>query len=550
MFSARSALISLALFLFFVAFPKTTLAQSAQQNSYPAPVVNNDVPINQHTHVQSVMIEVMAAAICQLAGVDVINPQQGCLGIDPTTQKIGYISPADIENSPKIGGAVGMMTGLISSTYYIPISGSEYVRYMASKFGVTQPALAQTNGFNSLEPVRNLWIKTRNLAYLFFVIAFVFIGLGIMLRFKIDPRTVMTIQNQIPKMVIGILLITFSYAIAGAMIDLMWLGTYTSINVLTEDLPRVNKVGTENLLNHPIAYFQDLFSETGLSNLSDVEGKIPEEIEGISPIGASVPKLGMLAMSKNIAVGVNDMLAEIILSAVGLDTDFDSCNSAGDFLKFWSWGKTVKDCAELVVFNVFKWLIALVLILILLITIIISLLRIWYMLIKSYVLIMFYVILAPIIIFIGLLPGASIGFGSWFRALFANLAVFPATVAMLIVARIVADSGELNNPSSNAFSPPLLNNPAIDNFGWIFAFGVLLLAPSTLTMIRDALKSPPSKYTGQLKQGLAQGAALPAAVGGGAYGELFRRNQAGQAVGPGALWVRNRIWNPIRARFP
>ena len=55
-----------------------------------------------------------------------------------------------------------------------------------------------------------------------------------MLRIKIDPRTVMTIQNQIPRVIICIILITFSYAFAGAMIDVMWAVTYMGVNKITQ----------------------------------------------------------------------------------------------------------------------------------------------------------------------------------------------------------------------------------------------------------------------------------------------------------------------------
>ena len=44
-----------------------------------------------------------------------------------------------------------------------------------------------------------------------------------MFRAKINPQTVVTIQSAIPKAVVALILVTFSYAIAGLMIDLMYL---------------------------------------------------------------------------------------------------------------------------------------------------------------------------------------------------------------------------------------------------------------------------------------------------------------------------------------
>src|SRR5581483_6429401 len=74
----------------------------------------------------------------------------------------------------------------------------------------------------SLSPLFPIWTYVRNLAYLCFVILFIFIGFMIMFRIKIKAQTVATIQNTIPRIIIAIILITFSYAIAGFLIDLMY----------------------------------------------------------------------------------------------------------------------------------------------------------------------------------------------------------------------------------------------------------------------------------------------------------------------------------------
>src|SRR3989338_11081239 len=119
------------------------------------------------------------------------------------------------------------MSNMISMLYAPPIHTSDYFQSLANNFGIVKNANAQTKGtgFDGLKPLQNLWEAFRNIVYLLFVIVFVVIGLAIMLRIKIDPRTVMTIQNQIPKIIIGILLVTFSFAIAGFLVDIMWILT-------------------------------------------------------------------------------------------------------------------------------------------------------------------------------------------------------------------------------------------------------------------------------------------------------------------------------------
>src|SRR3989344_9366698 len=183
-----------------------THSASSGQANYPVANTNPDVPNNLHNWTQNVMIEVMSALTCQLAGVDPINPKQGCLGIDSASGKIGFLP------SPQEGGAIGFMGNMISVLYTPPLHTADYFQDLASNFGLSKHAYSQTTGtgFKSLTPLIGIWSAFRNIVYLFLVIIFVIIGLAIMLRVKIDPRTVMTIQNQIPKIIIGILAVTFS----------------------------------------------------------------------------------------------------------------------------------------------------------------------------------------------------------------------------------------------------------------------------------------------------------------------------------------------------
>lgn len=82
---------------------------------------------------------------------------------------------------------------------------------------------AQGIGFSGLSPLLPIWKAFRNIAYALLAIVMVVIGFMVMFRKKIDPKTVVTVQNALPKIVLTLILITFSYAIVGLMIDLMYL---------------------------------------------------------------------------------------------------------------------------------------------------------------------------------------------------------------------------------------------------------------------------------------------------------------------------------------
>ncbi len=121
-------------------------------------------------------------------------------------------------------GAVGATSDLIASLYANPpASSAYYLADLGQRLNLTQPVYAQGIGFPGLNPLLDLWKAARNVAYTFFIFIFLIIGFAIMFRAKINPQTVVTIQSAIPKAVVALILVTFSYAIAGLMIDLMYL---------------------------------------------------------------------------------------------------------------------------------------------------------------------------------------------------------------------------------------------------------------------------------------------------------------------------------------
>ena len=133
------------------------------------------------------------------------------------------------------GGAVGSIGNLIASMYSSPPSSSgEYLAYLKSNLGLAEPAYAQQGtGWQALSPILDVWKAFRNVAYLGFVVVFIVIGFMIMFRAKIDAQTVITVQAALPKIVITLLVITFSYAIAGLMIDLIYIAIYLFVGVFS-----------------------------------------------------------------------------------------------------------------------------------------------------------------------------------------------------------------------------------------------------------------------------------------------------------------------------
>lgn len=503
-FAARALGIFLSIVLFLLVIKPTFAQEQTPQPTVPA--------TSLHNYTQRAMIEVMSALICQIAGVDVINPNQPCLGIDRETGSIGFV-----KNS---GGAIGAMSGLIAGTFVVPVHFSDYLAYKANSFGLIKKTYAQTIncstsapngiGYCGLQPVLSLFTLFRNIAYVLFVFVFVIVGLAIMLRVRIDPRTVMTIQNQIPKLIVGLIMITFAYAIAGFLIDLMWISVYFIINTLSPATQAQEIAGWTT--GTPVNFISNLFN--------------------ISGAGFSGGGIGAIAGAA--AQSINALISDLGKALLGAN----SCSIAP-----WDWG----GCIANGFIGVIAWFIGVLAFLIFLVAIFVQLFKLWFALLKCFINVLLAVILAPFWILAGLIPGASpnLGWGGWLRNLAGNLAPFPAILFLFLIARTIV--ANFTN-STQTFNPPLLGNITGGGqeavmYGALIAFGFILSAPSIVEQVRKAFNAG---GLGGGIGGLGAGQALVGGFVGGSMSRVFRRDQYGGAIGPGAVWLAKRQNRAVR----
>ena len=69
-----------------------------------------------------------------------------------------------------------------------------------------------------------------------------------------------------------------------------------------------------------------------------------------------------------------------------------------------------------------------------------ALFRLWFALLSAYIYILLDIILAPFWVVAGLFPGSQISFNTWVRDIVANLAAFPATIAIFLLAKVFMDT--------------------------------------------------------------------------------------------------------------
>ena len=502
------------------AFAQTTPSSSNYPNSFE-PNIEPGVARDQHTLAQSTLTEMILAIGCQIAGIDFSNPAAPCLEINPVTHKLGYTTPTFQDGHFRVGGVVGALNNGIATLYTPSVTTSDYTRYLSDSFGIAKQALAAPkNGFEGLSPLLSLWKASRDVSYFFLIIAFAFIGLGVMMRVRIDPRTVMTIQNQIPRVIIAIILITFSYPIAAAMTDLMWATTYMGINVITNADPvRVEGCGDNRAT--PLAAFA---TDTVLGSPFSFANRI-------FLVKCDFTQNGLIDLSKGVGNHLADLTTKLLMNFIGLDADA-TCGLTNPFGCIATWTR--------------NW-ISILWALIVFVVVIITLFRIWFELLKAYALILVYVILAPLFISVNLLPKRPLGFGKWIRTYFANLALFPATVAIMLLARIFVATFDVK--PENTFIPPLIGNPNLGSFGGLVGFALLLLAPQTLSLLREKLGVPPVKQVGAAMQTFNAGRQAVGGLARKPIAGLTRRNATtGIAEAPlSRLADKTKEWAGVKA---
>jgi len=514
-------------FLLLVITPTITFAQSPQRQFQEAQQTSKQIEV--------LLTGFSGTLICTLSGIDIFNPGYNCLG----QKMIGESKVPYSQINTQSLGAIGLLSSGIGAVYQKPINSEESVKYLADNFGIAKKTLAQSapegasGGFQSFSFVQNMFLVLRNISFLLLVFVFILIGIAVMLRFKIDPRTVMTLQNQIPKIIIAIVMITFSFSIAGLLVDGMWAVTYFGINTIggiaqndcgnpLDDGTTFAGVATRQILNNPVSFTSHVFKDAGcFGKLSGIGG-----------------------IAKDIGASMSSGITDAILTTLDFGPKADlNCGTGFHVWKFGSSGSP-GDCLQEAAYAVINFLIGIVAFLIILIAIIVALIRLWITLVKAYVYIILDVITAPLQILVGVLPGGKMGFGKWLRHITGYLLLFPASAILIFLALAFVLNPGLKDPSdtSSTFFPPLLGVPGTSgNLGVLVAFGLIMLLPEALEMIKEAMQiKGNSRVSSAIAGGFGRGVGPTKALG-GVGGQLFGKDKDGQPRAARA-YIQNK-WN-------
>ena len=404
-------------------------------------------------------------------GSNLMSLQVMTAGTFPDSILDGKISPSDLTNRYIPGGLLGTANQIAAATFTPAASGILYIAQLKNNFLGKPVYAANTTGFEGLSNIMNLWKMSRNIVYVLISLFFVILGIMIMLRVKISPQSVVTIQSALPKVVTTLILVTFSYAIAGLCIDLISFLQPFAISLLFDNLK--NGAQEQDLfptswgdwsLTGLVSFFQSLLSKVGLT-------KAPFAYDRL--VNANIDTL--MTMVSRLAP---NMMILLLGAFIGGIMGAMMANPVTFFA-----GAGLGAIAAVVIVSVI---------------ILIYLIKLIFNLVKCYITILLSIIFAPFIIFMGIFPGSKEGFSKWLTTLIANLIVFPAVVLFLIIANILSE-----NIHGGLWAPQLIVGqtwllPLI--FG-IAAIGILSKLP---TLIPEAIFNiKPSPFGKAIGEGLS-----------------------------------------------
>lgn len=413
-------------------------------------------------------------------------------------------------------GILGTQANFVALLFDNQLSGQEYVADILDNIGVptVSKAYAQGTGYNAMKPFLEFWKVFRNLAYSLYIIMFVVVGIMIMLRTKVNAQTIITIQTALPNLLITLLLITFSYAIVGFMIDLMYFAIYFVVYL----------IASVDIIDAPKAITR-LMSHSAWSVVFEGRNSIVSAISG----------------------SLRGILGSLGTGGLGV---------VGDALGgFW-------------MTSPFYLMVA--------VAFIIAMLKLMLALVKSYIMLVVQTVTAPLQILLNAMPGSK-AFSEWLKKTASYLIPFPVAAAMFIFAGILVGdptqatilNGQINgtpinldtrdaNPfgvngsaaiyqnSNNIWLPPFtltdtFKNSTINdanqssaNVLTVIGFVVFLMTPAAVKMAQDWLQVKESPYTaealGNAMMGAKAGAILPN-WGWKSYQEELAQKRSSKALG-------------------
>lgn len=373
-------------------------------------------------------------------------------------------------------GLLGVANNLLASAYAYPPASLSYSYYQSFSqlFSAPQAHAASGGlGLTALSAFAFFWSLNRNITYCFIIICLSIIGLMTIFRHKIETNFVIQLDKVILRTVLVIVMITFSYAIAGLLIDLMYLLLLMIFSMAKQsNLAQAQNV--ESLFGHVTA--DEIFRYLTLQSdpnllVQNFISLIPVDFRQVTE--GFLGNILSLQLYPSVSSGLHDMATTIETSAgaslgISGSAEFDPGGAAASILSI--------PLSGLIGAALSGLLVRLILTVAVYFALLFLYFKILFILIGSYIEIVFSVILAPYLLIIDIFPGKNYTV-SWLKRLVANIITFPLLAVFFIVGASVTQA---ITSSTNAFLPPPLSGISRSVLGTIVGIGILLAIPGMI----------------------------------------------------------------------
>lgn len=384
-------------------------------------------------------------------------------------------NPNDAEKNYK-KSLMGTVGNFLSVPYSNPpASGVYWAAAGLEKAGfIPQTYAAEGIGFAGIKPFMNIWKIFRDVAYMLLVIFTIVVGFMIMFRRKVNQQTVISVENALPRIVVSLILITFSFAIAGFLIDLMYVVIAVMISLLS------NKD-----TYYKAAEYQDVYLTATPHRL--FYGIFPVGLETFFYVGNSF--LNMLPAWLNIFIRILSGAATVYITASinpllkPITDAFSGVSGAG-----FSLGKLPGILPHIAIATGLALLLGTIMPQIIVMalfsfTLLFLFFRVFFILLRAYIQILIYIILGPLFLLFEVLPSKN-AFAFWFKSLFVEIMTFPIVITVFIIgSNIIHELSAKGKP----WTPPFLTNIDSNAFTVLVGMGLILVIPELIKMFKELL---------------------------------------------------------------
>jgi hypothetical protein len=409
-------------------------SNSSTTNTKPDKITSENYDVYLHDGIQ------LKVLLSNIAGCEILSYQllgggkKKCADEDPVTGSLMAYT-----NTPS-GGLMGTVNTVMVALYTNPsTSTGMYLANLGENMGVVSPAYAQENldsaGAGVIRPVFLLWKTCRDAAYVLYVLIFIVVGFMIMFRRKLNQNTAVTVQTALPGLVIGLVLVTFSYFLSALIIDLSFVGmSFVALFF--------KQVGPNTFTDPVAASGQNIFVMTAGfifngEHLSTIAGPVKDVFQAIIPGGILRPNVPVLG-------GVGGILG----GGIGF-----------------------------------------IVLVIVIIGFAIQMIRVMWQLLTAYLTIMMTTAISPLIILLASVPGQGNKLPLWWKTVLGNVLVFPAVFAAFLFAGMMITTLKGADRTSPQTMPFFYDIPS-DILSAIIGYAILMAIPQVSGSVKKAMGVP------------------------------------------------------------